>query len=267
MKRLLAYLSLWLLKISKRPLAKIRLKHSSSGLDKIDCIYVINLKKRAKKWKETDSQLKKYGLTANRVNAIDGWKLRSRQLLCLIGFYNHQMLPGKVGCYLSHLSCLKDALERKFNLVWIMEDDIDIVKDPQHMTQLIKQLDELDPSWDVLYSDLDTRHINGKDRRPSTVRTHEFKNPYIKLNSKRNHFRRMTMNNKLRKTGFRWGMYSYIISTRGAQKIYDKLSEVPIWTPIDHMIHYVPDIREYSSIQRVVTVRNDRLISDTARKL
>ena len=264
MKRVIAIFATTYVSLTAHPVVEVELEHLNSGLKGIDCIYVINLKKRPEKWEASLTHLNQFGLTPNRVDAVDGWKIPESQLQRLIGPYNEWMNPGKVGCFLSHLSVLKDAINRDFEMIWVMEDDIEVVKHPKEMIRLIAQLNKIDPLWDILYTDLDTRCPDGNDFRP-TLREIDWRNPYVRLNRKRNHFPRSQVSKEIQKAGFRWGMYSMIVSKRGVQKIYNELIRRPLWTPYDHIVHYVRGIREYSSIQRVVTVKADQSISDTKR--
>src|SRR5438105_4187754 len=56
-------------------LRTIKKETITSGLYFIDCIYVINLDERPGKWLSVKSQCDEIGLSINRFNAINGWKL------------------------------------------------------------------------------------------------------------------------------------------------------------------------------------------------
>ena len=55
---------------------------------------------------------------------------------------------------LSHLSIYLDALQRNLKVIWVIEDDLIILRNPHVLTKLIKELEQLDPDWDVLYTDI-----------------------------------------------------------------------------------------------------------------
>lgn len=48
-------------------------------------------------------------------------------------YFCHCLSRGAIGIVLSHLSILKDAYDRGFETIWVMEDDIDIIKNPLNL--------------------------------------------------------------------------------------------------------------------------------------
>ena len=90
-------------------------------MDHIDHVFYINLKSRQDRKGLIEAQLEKYGLKAERFDAI----------------YN----PGSLaaGCMESHLKVLKIAKERGYKNVLILEDDFHFVVDEN---QFVEQLDK-----------------------------------------------------------------------------------------------------------------------------
>ena len=65
-------------------LKPIELSSSSSGLQGIDCIYVINLDERPTRWEHAKRCFQQEGLCPNRVSAINGWKIPIEKQMALI---------------------------------------------------------------------------------------------------------------------------------------------------------------------------------------
>ncbi len=235
-------------------LPKINIVHEKSGVEGVDCIYVINLQNRLKKWQKVQSLFQIYGLKPNRVNAVNGWKMDETELKQIVGRYNLWMNPGQIGCFLSHLSVWKDAIERQFDCVWVCEDDIQMDRNPKEISELVDSLTKIDPNWDVLYTDLDTKYPEREKKNPIEDA----------LNWRPPKINRDRVNDKLCKTGFRWGMYSMLISKKGLKKIYQNMMSVPICAPVDLEIHLIPYIQQYSVIKSVVSVDMSGGISDTS---
>ena len=236
-----------------------------SGLKGIDCLYVINLARRSQKWALTKFRLEEWGLHPHRVEAVDGWAISDAKKKELTGDFAPKMNGGKLGCFLSHLSIYRDAMKRNFHAIWVFEDDILVCCNPHQISRVIEELSILDPDWDVLYTDFDTRNKAGDPLTPQK-RHLDLRNPYIKLKPAESYFSRRRITEELSTTGFRWGMYSMVISKKGVQKLVRTFDALPLWAPIDHLIHYIPDIYEYSLVRPVVTVDRKSTISDTLRK-
>ena len=88
---------------------------------------VINLDRSPDRWMSTRSQLEKIGISAERVPAVDGKNLAPplyRKKSSLNLGCPRDLLPGEIGCYLSHLNCWKKLLQSNEKFALIMEDDI-----------------------------------------------------------------------------------------------------------------------------------------------
>lgn len=241
------------LKKNKQPLM-------NSGIDRVDCIYVINLDRRPEKWKRMQSLLKGVGIKGSRFSAIDGLGISDETQKELAGNYPVRMLKGEVGCLLSHVSVIKDAIDRDFNLIWVFEDDIELVEDPHVMTPLVKALSKIDPNWDILYTDIDSKHSTGETALAVGL---DFR-PDRRLAYPLEHYlRRTPVSADLMRLGQRYGLYSYLVSRKGMKKIYHYFTHVYLWTAVDIDIHYIPTIREYSTTREIVTIWTHSPFSDT----
>jgi hypothetical protein len=66
----------------------------------------------------------------------------------------------------------------------------------------------------------------------------------------------------LMKIGQRFCLHSYFVSRKGMEKILHYFTHTYIYTAVDIDIHYIPDIRQYSVLEDVVSVIPE--MSDTA---
>ena len=127
-------------------LTPIHITEEKSGLDLIDCLYVINLDRRPEKWQKMAALFSEKGLHPNRVSAVDGWMIPKSVQKEVAGPYPVNLSPGHFGCLLSHLSVLKDAHTRGFNYIWVFEDDVEFKVDAGIIPGILHELNTLDPN-------------------------------------------------------------------------------------------------------------------------
>lgn len=246
------------------PIAKylkpIEISETRSGLKPIDCIYVINLEERPEKWARLKPIFKELGLHVNRVSAINGWLLPDETMWELQGpnrAFRACIPYGAVGCMLSHVSVLKDAYERRFELIWIFEDDVEFLEDIDQIPVLLKKLSEIDPYWDVFYTDIDHKYKNGKYNIARPIRPR----PDQRIFSPEYFAERKVLCEDIMMIRNRFGMHSVLLSRRGIEKIFHYFTHVYLWSPIDVDIHTIPGIRQYSATRDIVIQK--RITFDT----
>lgn len=108
-----------------------------------DQIYVINLPYRKDRLQEVEAQLSKVGLSLSheRVTLFPAARPDNPGSFTSI---------GARGCYMSHLGVLKDAQQKAYSKILILEDDADISDSFLSLSQ--DQLDALlRGTWDMLY--------------------------------------------------------------------------------------------------------------------
>ncbi len=244
------------------PVAKylkpIEISQFESGLSGVDCIYVINLDQRKERWKRTRKLLKTHKLQANRVSAINGYYISQQTRKQLKGPYPAQIRAGEIGCLLSHISVIKDAYERGFDCIWVLEDDVEFVEDIQQLSPLLIQLSQIDPEWDVLYTDVDSQ----KNGQPILSLSTNFR-PDREYQPLDYYLKKTLVSNDIMNIRQRFGMYSVLISRRGIKKILTYFLNNYLWSAIDIDIHYIPGIREYAMTRDIVCHRVGDPFSDS----
>lgn len=262
-------------------------------IENIDFIYMINLDERPEKFASCIEQLHPFNIYPYRFSAVNGWELSIEALnqlgvkyepgmlkdlwgTCYLPYHNfephheimhvigrnyfaHCMPRGAIGIVLSHLSVLQDAYDSGYETIWVMEDDIEVIKDPCLMSGLIETLDLVvgKGSWDILFTDQNTKDQQGNyvycqdyARRPNYTP----KNPK-KSAQKRN------VSSFFRLVGARYGAYSMIVRRSGMKKLLDFIKHYGIFLPIDMDFCLPMDIKLYTVTDDVVSTQ-PRALSD-----
>lgn len=243
----------------RKYLKPIQITEQKPGIQDIDCIYVINLDARKEKWARVSALFDEKRLKVNRVSGVNGYVISEDEKRELSGPYSVQLRGTQIGCLLSHLSIIHDAYKRGYSTIWVMEDDVEFVDDPQQIPKLLKTLSKLDPQWDIFYTDIDWRTSDGgylpsfsySPRPDELVDMDEYRKneTFISDDIKRIHRR--------------WGTHSMFISRSGLKKIVKYYDTHYLWGAIDGDLHYIPGIREYASRHDIVTNSTKNVISDT----
>lgn len=247
----------------KTPLEKylksFQISENKSGIAGVDCIYVINLDKRREKWDRMKKLCEEQGLKINRVSGINGWKIPFEICKELAGPYPVRMRGGSLGCLLSHISVIKDAWERNFEVIWVMEDDLEFIEDIQWIPYLLGKLNKIDPYWDIFFTDVDSKDKNG-NHLLSLSSDFRFDQDHYPLEY---YIEKIPVDEDIMMIRQRFGMYSFLITRRGMEKVLDYFTHVYLWTAVDIDIHYIPYIREYSARKDIISVWCNSIFSDT----
>jgi GR25 family glycosyltransferase involved in LPS biosynthesis len=261
-------------------------KKDGSGVKGIDFIYMINLDERPEKFRIASEQLNRYGVFPYRFSAVNGWKLSleaindvglkfqpwmtplmattyrfeakgkpSHEFMSEEGraYFCHCMAKGTIGCCLSHISILKDAWDSGYETIWVLEDDIEVLKDPHVISDLMKELDALVGSWDVLFTDRDYRKsekdyliAKGAAKRPDLdcSLAGRMSEPYtLKYRFSKNFF----------KVSARFGTHSMIIRRSGIKKLLEYSLEHFIFLPYDMDNYLAPGLTRYCFAEDIVS--------------
>ena len=102
-----------------------------NSIDDIKNAFYINLEHRVDRKNQVEEELKTIGIKAERFNAI-------------------KMENGAIGCSMSHLKLLQDAVNNKLDHILILEDDITFLQPEVFKTQLNKFFELHGNNWDVI---------------------------------------------------------------------------------------------------------------------
>ena len=273
-------------------LRKLNDKTPVQTISGIDYIYVINLDHRRQKYQETMDQFAPYGIVPYRFSAVNGWKMPIEDLWDVSLVFKKGMRPGgmgtvyrlyngkeyqshevveeegtpylchcasrgAIGCILSHLTVMKDALDSNYEVVWICEDDIEVVRDPNILSQYIKDLDRIvgRDNWDLLFTFRDYRGPGGEYFAPYGANYR----PNIDTRCQEQFNINKPISNDLRQVGSRFGTQSMIWTKKGIQKALEYYEKYKIFVPYDLDLVLIPGIKIYSVIEDVVTNKLDAL--------
>ena len=261
----------------------------------IDYIYLINLDCRPEKLETCMEQLLPYGVIPSRFSAVNGWllssieleelgtKVHSRKLkkhscrivshegvekLKKIAFervyhdktcFSNVMTQGAIGCTLSHLSVLQDAYDSGYEIIWVLEDDIKVIKNPLLLDNYIYLLNSLvgKDNWDILYTDLrpNSKAFLNKDYMKQCLWR-----PDMKYTLGNSYSSASVIDKDFMRIKSRLKTHSMIISRSGIKKILDFVKKHHIFRPYDLELAIIPDIKLYNLCFDLVSATSD--ISD-----
>jgi len=253
----------------------------------IDCIYMINLDRRPEKFAICRKALSSYGIDPWRVSAVNGWELPleivadvgvkyeswmsqgmrgtcfpkeggglpSYEPIQTVGktYFCDQFFLGSIGIVMSHASVLQDAIEAGYKTIWVMEDDIEVIQDPNLLPSLIDRLDALvgEEGWDALFTDRDTKDKTGRyvpcvsyAKRPNFLPSDPER--FAKVEAVGDAFRRV---------GARYGAYSMILRRSGMEKILGFLKAHQVFLPYDMDMTLPNGIRLFTVVEDVVSTQ------------
>lgn len=252
-------------------------KTNRHSIRRVDFIYMINLDGRPEKFAQSVEQLTPFGIHPYRFSAVNGWELplevlqtlnitykegmkksimgtmyleedngmpRHEMMVPGLNYYSHCMSRGAIGIVLSHLSILQDALDSGYRTIWVMEDDIEVIKDPNLMSQYIKKLDKLvgKRKWDILFTDPDTKGQNGNYISCTSYAPR----PNFTPDNPKRFAERTKVSSDFSKIGARYGAYSMIVRRSGMRKILNFLKQYRIFLPYDMEFNMPNDINIYT---------------------
>jgi len=252
----------------------------ASQIKGIDSIYLINLDKRVDRLENSLRQLSQYGIVPYRFSAICGRDLSPETLREIAvpysrGMENNRwakslgleyvflgkqilgkpvfsewMTYGAIGCALSHLSVLQDAYDSGYETIWVLEDDIDVRKDPHQLTSLIQYLDALtDDNWDILYTD--PRDVERESLPPNSCWW--MWRPDQRQYNIEPFTLRKAFTHAFIQVGSHTRTHSMIIRRAGIEKILNHYKKNGLYLPYDHEIAYAPNIKLYVATDTLVS--------------
>ncbi len=252
-------------------------KTAKHKMRRVDFIYMINLDGRPEKFAKSAQQLTPFQIHPYRFSAVSGWELPLNALKTLnirfkagmkksimgtmyleqdngnprhemmqinSNYFSHCMSRGSIGIVLSHLSVLQDALNSGYNTIWVMEDDIEVIKNPNLISRYIKKLDALvgKNNWDILFTDPDTKAQDGKYVPCLSYAPR----PNFTPDNPKRFSQREKISSLFTKVGARYGAYSMIVRKSGIKKILNFIKHYRIFLPYDMEFYLPNDINMYS---------------------
>lgn len=265
---------------------KVVHKSNCHSMKNIDYIYMINLDQRPEKLRMSLGQLAPYGIYPHRFSAVNGWEMSLEEIndvgvkfssLMEGGFMatsyhvngdgkpSHEMIEnfgqtyfvhclprGGIGCALSHLSILQDAYDSGYQTIWVMEDDIEVIRDPRMLSEMVQRLDQVvgPNGWDILFTDRDFRDAKG-NYVPAYGAA---RRPDIPLALCYNDFsHRKEVSSEFIRIGARYGTASMIVRRSGMRKLLQYYKVHQIYLPYDMDLIYAKGIRCFCVAEDVVT--------------
>ena len=262
-------------------------KSALHQMKNIDFIYMINLDQRPEKFATSAERLAPYGVYPFRFSAVNGWELSledindlgvkyepwmtsghlgtfypqegdaapEHEVVHVIGknYFCHCMSRGAIGIALSHLSILQDAYDSGYETIWVMEDDIRVVQDPQVIPDLIDELDRLvgKNGWDILFTDQDTVN-NAGAYVPCTA--FAWRPNFTPPNPHKFHLRQQ-VGSHFRRIGARYGAYSMLVRRSGMKKLLDFFKNYQIFLPYDMDFTLPPTIQMFTVTTDIVSTQ------------
>lgn len=229
-----------------------------SGFEKVDCIYVINLDKHQGRWSRIQEQLSKHGLNAIRVSAVNGWDFNKQELknlyhgLLTSSYQKFSIAPGILGCFLSHMSILKDALEKKYQVIWVLEDDCELENNPvEVLSNILKETSLKKINWDALYTDTGSRYLHPD----GTLERYDFDKMCSRLIGKCSYLPKKEQSSLEEAEWIqrRLGMYSVLLSNIGIKKIWQHFMTDKLQWAYDVDINFIKDKRFLQTKEDVVS--------------
>lgn len=261
-------------------------KSNTSRIKNVDFIYMINLDQRPEKLAKSLAQLHPYSIYPYRFSAVNGWELTldainevgvkfeegmqegiwgtsyviqdgeltsDHEVMYPSGktYFVHCFGRGTIGIALSHLSILKDAYDSGYETIWVMEDDIEVLRDPRIISGLIDKLDKLvgKKGWDILFTDIDFRNVEGQHVPCNTYTVR----PNFSPADPTKFAKREMISPDFSSIGSRYGAHSMIIRRSGIKKILRFTKQYSIFLPYDMDFALPPDIKLYSLNYDVVS--------------
>ncbi len=260
-------------------------KSAAYSMRGIDFIYMINLDQRPGKLRDSLDQLTPFQIYPYRFSAVNGWELSLETLndlgikysvemaqgilgTCYLpgsnfepshetiqnygqNYFCHCMARGTIGIALSHISILQDAYDSGYETIWVMEDDIYVLRDPREIPSVIEKLDTLvgKGNWDVLFTDRDMLDTNGN----YTTTYWAGKRPDFLGFSDNDFKKKVLVSPDFYEIGARSGATSMIVRRSGIKKLLQYFKAHQIFFPYD-MEYILPrGIKLYTVVEDIVS--------------
>jgi GR25 family glycosyltransferase involved in LPS biosynthesis len=217
--------------------------HQFSGIEKIDAAFLIRLQENEglQKLREELRNNKTYVSEYNIFNRLSNRILTS--------YCSTIVSPYLLTEILSHLSIYQYCLDHNIQNALILENHAYLVDNPEKLSSIISTLEEIDPAWDILYTDVDYHHAT----------TGEFIVPnlhYLPSNKSK-------IDSAISKIHCRYGTAAFVISSSGMRKVLDYFLNNWDDLPLDQTLFKIPSLQIYGVTSDIIT---NRYLSAEERK-
>jgi hypothetical protein len=218
-------------------------KFDDCRISGIDYIYVINEKKDLNKFRALKKKFAKYDIFPYRFNAQNPSKMTYNQLFNVgmrptrshflpglqlkrsgknwilahdliidirCAYFNPEIKLEEISRNVDFLSVIFDAYKSKYKTVWIMQDDVKILYNPNILSAYVAKMDKDSPRWHVLYTDFISKRESDADFR-------DFSYPLrcdINFAFAKTYEQRETNKSPVSRLGLRRGGTSFIINKK-----------------------------------------------------
>jgi len=114
-------------------------------------VFLINMDGAKKRLEDMTSRLEAAGLTADRIPGVNGRELNypipEFSEISYMLMHGRRTSPPEIGCYLSHIACVRKFLETDADLALILEDDVAFESD---FVESLDQASFFGNDWDLL---------------------------------------------------------------------------------------------------------------------
>lgn len=178
-------------------------------MNHIDHIYCLNLSNRQDRWKTMEAKFRYFNWKVERWSALPGSLFQ--HYWSLIKNSSSFVNSNYIGCALSHLAIYRDALNRGYQKVAIIEDDVGIHRDIE-MMQVRNDYDLLYWGWIPLSDDLQRWDYN-------LVQPRNFQNIVPAKNM--------------------WGLFGYVISEKLMKHLLDTYNQEMKYTLDEYLVKFI----------------------------
>jgi hypothetical protein len=255
-------------------LSPIEEVYSYSGIEGIDRIFLINLKRQTVKRIQSEKIAERYNFFLNRFEAIEGAKIPMSVQRILTEPKYKPLSSGAFGLFLSFLSIIQHAHQKNYERIWILEDDFEVLSDPRALVPILNKLDRLDPTWDIFFTDLGKKYPLGNKGVSDSNRhiPRYMQNQAMNLRNCDDWLKDLEIysssyqvDQEIFRQYLRFGNHSLILSKGGIERICNFYNDHLLADVTDNDLYFIPEIKIYRPNRDIVSVSIDWVESDTCK--
>lgn len=211
--------------------------HQFPSVLDVDAVFAINVHKN--EFKAIRAQFDSYHID---INTYSKFATRELDHHLISKFCSSNVTPELLSEILSHLSLYYYCLQNGMSRVLIVNTKAQIKQSPFILNGLLKELETIDPLWDIFFTDVDYHNLNNGDIIVPTIVI----DGEVQPNKKR-------VSANISQVLCRYGTISFIISHSGMMKILNALNHNWIDFPYDQILFRIPDLKCYGPDSDIIT--------------